>query len=369
MSGSRGSADSASSSREPGSPEALGGSGRTQLSLARPRDPAPHADVPSAEAGGGIGGLIGASRPMLAVYELIRRVAHTDASVMISGETGTGKEIVAQAIHSSGRRRDQPFLPVNCGAVSATLSESELFGHERGSFTGADRLHRGYFERAHRGTLFLDEIAEMPSELQVKLLRVLESSAVSRVGSTTALKVDVRVIAATNRPPAEAVARGRLRQDLFYRLNVLTIDLPPLRERGADVLLLAGQFLAELNLAEDTAKSFTPACLERLREYCWPGNVRELRNVVHRSFIMAGDADVDCVGLPGRDAAESHGAGGWVSPDAPSLVVPVGSTIAEAERRLLLATLAHLGGNKIHTAEVLGVSLKTMYNRLREYGV
>jgi two-component system, NtrC family, response regulator AtoC len=312
------------------------------------------------------GGLIGVSRAMLSVHDLVRRVARTDAPVMISGETGTGKEVVAQAIHSLSRRREQPFLPVNCGAVSVTLSESELFGHERGSFTGAERLHRGYFERADRGTLFLDEIAEMPLDLQVKLLRVLESSAVGRVGGTTAHKVDVRVIAATNRPPGEAVAEGRLREDLFYRLNVLTIDLPPLRERGADVLLLAERFLAELNLAEQTAKAFTPPCLERLRQYHWPGNVRELRNVVQRSFVQAEDVELDCAFLPRRDWVESRDEA-CVSSEAPSLVVPLGSTLAEVERRLLLATLAHVGGDKIAAAAVLGVSLKTMYNRLREY--
>jgi two-component system response regulator AtoC len=301
-----------------------------------------------------LGGLIGVSRAMQAVHDLVRRVARTDASVMISGETGTGKDVVAQAIHSLSRRRQQAFLPVNCGAVSATLSESELFGHERGSFTGADRLHRGYFERALGGTLFLDEITEMPAELQVKLLRVLESSAVSRVGGTTTQKVDVRTIAATNRPPEEAVADGRLREDLFYRLNVLTIDLPPLRERGADVLLLAERFLAELNLTEETVKTFTPECRARLQEHHWPGNVRELRNVVQRSFILAGAVDVDCVVLPRRDESESF-------------VVTIGSTLAAVERRLLLATLDHVSGDKVAAAAVLGVSLKTLYNRLRDY--
>jgi two-component system, NtrC family, response regulator AtoC len=338
----------------------------TTLALAG-RPPAPVLDEPQLrQVVGNPGRMIGDSRTMLALYDLVRRVAQTDASVVISGETGTGKEVVAQAIHSLSRRRDQAFLPVNCGAVSATLSESELFGHERGSFTGADRLHRGYFERADHGTLFLDEISEMPLELQVKLLRVLESSVVSRVGSMAVQRVDVRVIAATNRPPAEAVAAGCLRDDLFYRLNVLTVHLPPLRERGADVLLLAAHFLGELNLVEKTAKSFTAACLAQLREYHWPGNVRELRNVVQRSFILAGGIDVERIALSSREPDE-RAAAACAAPDVPDLVVPIGSTIAEAERRLLLATLAHLGGDKARAAVVLGVSLKTMYNRLREY--
>jgi two-component system, NtrC family, response regulator AtoC len=370
MTGSCGNADSTPSSLVLASPGGLHGPARTNLSLAaRPQTPTPIADARSDQGREGtwyLDRLIGASRSMLDVHDLIRRVAHTDASVLITGETGTGKEVVAQAIHDLSRRRDQAFLPLNCGAVSATLSESELFGHERGSFTGADRLHRGYFERADRGTLFLDEIAEMPTELQVKLLRVLETSVVSRVGATTTQRVDVRVIAATNRPPEEAVADGRLREDLLYRLNVLTVDLPPLRERGADVLLLADQFLGELNLSEKTAKCFTPACLEQFREYHWPGNVRELRNVVQRSFILAGEVDVDCIVLPRPPRAESKETA-WVAPGVPGLVVPIGSTIAEVERRLLLATLAHLGGDKVQAALVLGVSLKTMYNRLREY--
>jgi DNA-binding NtrC family response regulator len=304
-----------------------------------------------------LGALIGASPPMQRVYALIARVARTGASVLISGETGTGKEVVAQVIHSLSGRRQEAFLPLNCGAVSPTLIESELFGHERGSFTGADRLHHGYFERAEGGTVFLDEITEMPGDLQAKLLRVLETGTVSRVGGTETLELDVRVIAATNQGPEQAVAAGRLRQDLFYRLNVFPLALPPLRERGRDVLLLAEAFLGELNVAQGTAKEFSAGCLERLRRYTWPGNVRELRNVVQRAFILAEeDGTVNCLPLP-------LATGEWGAASA----LPLGTSLAEARRWLVLATLDHFGGNKPEAAQTLGISLKTLYNRLREY--
>jgi DNA-binding NtrC family response regulator len=318
-----------------------------------------------------LGALIGDSQPMQRAYELIGRVARSNASVMIWGETGTGKEIVAQTIHSLSHRRNEAFLPLNCGAVSAALIESELFGHERGSFTGADRLHKGYFERADRGTLFLDEICEMPGDLQVRLLRVLETSAVARVGGTKSVQFDVRIIAATNQRPEQAVAEGRLRQDLFYRLSVFPIALPPLRERGDDVLLLGEEFLSDLNRAEGTAKRFTSASLERLLRHYWPGNVRELRNVVHRAFILAeGEevvVDLDCVvprslGSVSGDASSATG-----ERCASSLVVRLATPLAEAERRLILAALDHFGGDKRRTAQALEISVKTLYNRLREY--
>jgi len=314
------------------------------------------------------GQLIGASPPMQRVYDLISRVAPTEASVLIAGETGTGKEVVAQAIHSLSHRSKEAFLPLNCGAVSAALIESELFGHERGSFTGADRLHRGYFERADQGTLFLDEITEMPSDLQVRLLRVLETSVVGRVGGTETLELDVRIIAATNQRPEEAIAAGLLREDLLYRLNVFPLTLPPLRERGEDVVLLADEFLGDLNVAEGTSKRFTAGCLERLRRHAWPGNVRELRNVVHRAFILAEEnVGVDCLPLPplsnvrGETSRATEGFG------ASSLVTRLGTPLAEAERRLILATLDYCGGCKQKAAQTLGIGLKTLYSRLREY--
>ena len=312
--------------------------------------------------------LIGASQPMQRVYDMIGRVARTSAGVLISGETGTGKELVAQTIHSLSPRASQAFLPLNCGAVPATLIESELFGHERGSFTGADRIHKGYFERADRGTLFLDEIGEMPSDLQVKLLRVLETSVVGRVGGSGSIKVDVRIIAATNQAPEQSVAAGHLRQDLLYRLNIFPITVPSLRERGNDVLLLAEEFLSDLNAAEGTAKKLTEACLERLRRHTWPGNVRELRNVVQRAFILAeGDDGVDC--LPFRRLKSVGGEAVIVTEEfgASSLVIRLGTSVAEAERLLILATLDHFGRHKDKAALALGISPKTIYNRLREY--
>lgn len=294
---------------------------------------------------------------MQAVYDLIGRVARTEASVLIAGETGTGKDVVALTIHSLSRRGKEAFLPVNCGAISANLIESELFGHERGSFTGADRLHKGYFERAHRGTLFLDEITEMPLELQVRLLRVLETATLTRVGGSELIKTDVRVLAATSLRVEEAVATRKLREDLFYRLNVFPIALPPLRDRGGDVELLAEQCLSELNAAAGTAKHLTRACLEKLRRHGWPGNVRELKNVIQRAFILA-EEDVGVDSLP-------LGVTEFVP--AASLVMQVGTPIAEMERRLILATLDQCEGDKKKAAEILEISLKTLYNRLNEY--
>ena len=305
---------------------------------------------------GRFGPLIGASPPMQRVYDLIAKVAQTDATVLLTGDTGTGKELVAETVHSLSRRHKEPFLPVNCGAVSPNLIESELFGHERGSFTGADRMHRGYYERAHRGTLFLDEITEMPGELQVKLLRVLETGKVTRVGGNDPIAVDVRVIAATNRKPEEAVAKGKLREDLLYRLNVFPIPLPPLRDRREDLDLLAEHFLALLNKEHDTSKEFTRPALNRLRSHNWPGNVRELKNLVHRAFILAEDhIGLDCLPLGVQESAGSN------------LNLKVGTSLGEAERRLILATLEECEGDKKKAAEVLGISLKTLYNRLNEY--
>jgi len=306
---------------------------------------------------GRFGPLIGASPAMQKVYDLLGKVARSDATILITGETGSGKELVAQTVHQMSRRAREPFLPLNCGAVSPTLIESELFGHERGSFTGADRVHKGYFERTNRGTLFLDEITETPLELQVKLLRVLETSSVMRVGGTETLRVDVRVIAATNRSPEQAVAAGKLREDLLYRLNVFPIHLPTLWERREDIELLAEHFLALLNKDEGTSKKFTQTAIDRLRSHRWPGNVRELRNVVQRAFILAEeDIGIDAIplGVPEQAAGSS-------------LNLKVGTSVAEAERRLILATLEQFGNDKKKAAEVLQISLKTLYNRINQY--
>jgi two-component system response regulator AtoC len=305
-----------------------------------------------------LGLLLGASQSMQAVYEMITRVAPTDASVFLIGESGTGKDLAAQTLHLLSRRAKAPFLPLNCGAISPTLIESELFGHERGSFTGAARRHKGYFERSHAGTLFLDEITEMPIELQVKLLRVLETGVLNRIGGDQPVEVDVRVIAATNRDPHKAVLDGKMREDLLYRLQVFPIHMPPLRERNEDIQLLADHFLSQLNERQGTSKRFTEEAMERLLSHSWPGNVRELKNVVHRAFIMA-DQEITPRSLP----REVGGDSGFQR----SLHFQVGSSIEDVEKRLIMATLEAYGGNKRKTADILGVSLKTLYNRLNQY--
>jgi DNA-binding NtrC family response regulator len=304
--------------------------------------------------------MVGRSEAMQEVYDAISRVAPTDATVLVTGESGTGKELAAETIHRLSLRRERPLLPLNCGAVSPNLIESELFGHEKGSFTGADRVRKGYFEQANGGTLFLDEITEMPLELQVKLLRVLETGAVTRVGGTAAIPVDVRVVAATNRDPRQAVEEQRLRDDLFYRLNVFPIELPPLRRREGDIDTLAEYFLQQLNRETGSSKRWSPAALERLRSNGWKGNVRELKNVVHRAFILADDT-IQADALPAEEELA-------LAPGGESMIqVSVGSSIDDVERRLILATLEQNGGDKKRSAEILGISLKTLYNRLNVY--
>jgi len=314
---------------------------------------------------GRFGQLWGRSAPMQRIYNQISRVASTAVTVFITGESGTGKEVVAQTVHDLSRRRKQPFLAVNCGAISPNLIESEIFGHEKGSFTGADRQHLGFFERAHGGTLFLDEITEMPLELQVKLLRVLETGTYMRVGSMQQQEADVRIIAATNRQPEQAVADGRLREDLLYRLNVFPIDLPPLRQRSEDVPLLAEQLLAAICQSEGQDKRFTPGALAKLSAYRWPGNVRELRNVVQRSFVMSDGGQITDEWLPRDSLSVPNTQQAAVHP--PQVGIAIGSTLAQAERKLILATLAHFGQQRERTAAALGISLKTLYNRIRDY--
>jgi two-component system, NtrC family, response regulator AtoC len=305
---------------------------------------------------GRFGHILGSSAPMQKLYDQLGRVSPTSATCLLMGESGTGKELAAQTIHDLSRRKKSPFLPLNCGAVSPQLIESELFGHEKGSFTGADRQHKGYFERAHGGTLFLDEITEMPQELQVKLLRVLETGSFTRVGTTQPISADVRLIAATNRSPEAAVADGKLREDLYHRLNVFPLSMPPLRDRGSDIELLAQHFLEVLNKQESAAKSFAPATVAALYAHSWPGNVRELKNYVQRAFILAdGEIGVDLA--PAAVAAPDS---------APILTVRVGSTLDEVSRRLIEATLAECG-SKRKAADMLGISLKTLYNRLAVY--
>ena len=322
---------------------------------------------------GRFGRLVGRSTAMQEVYDKVARVAPTEATVLLMGESGTGKEIVARTIHELSRRRKRPFLAINCGAISPNLIENEMFGHERGSYTGADRQHKGYFEQADGGTLFLDEITEMPLELQVRLLRVLETGTLMRVGTSRSIETDVRIIAATNRDPREAVRAGKLREDLYHRLNVFPLVMAPLRERGDDIELIANHFLEEMNEACGTGKHFAPGAVARMKQHPWPGNVRELKNYIHRVFIMAGDE-----GLPGPDPAgdsslaRTNGASvpaAAVASGAPAITVPLGTPLSVAARELILSTLQHCGGERKRTAEMLGICTKTLYNRLREYGI
>ncbi len=312
---------------------------------------------------GRFGHMVGRSEPMQLIYDQIARVSGTSVTVFITGESGTGKELVARTVHELSRRRARPFLPVNCGAISPSLIESELFGHEKGSFAGAERDHHGFFERAHGGTLFLDEVTDMPPALQAKLLRVLETGTFTRVGSTTPIETDVRVVAATSRDPIQAVAQGALRAELMYRLNVFPIDLPPLRDRRDDLPLLVSHFLREIGTREGIARHASAPALERLAQYDWPGNVRELRNVLQRAYVMAIGNEIADKWLPRNQLVEPvsgpRGAG--------SLAVSIGTPLAAVERQVILATLEFCGHHKERTAAALGVSLKTLYNRLKEY--
>ncbi|MGH8817914.1 sigma-54 interaction domain-containing protein [Achromobacter pestifer] len=302
----------------------------------------------------------GLSPVMQKLGSQLQLAAATDASVFIVGESGAGKEIVARAIHDASDRRGQPFVAVNCGAISGTLAHAELFGHEKGSFTGAIAQNAGYFEYASGGTLFLDEVTEMPPDMQVHFLRVLEAGTYQRVGGSDLLRANVRIICASNRDPAASVADGRLRQDFLHRLLVIPLRVPPLRERGDDALILAHRFLATLNTQYQTQKTFSKRMLDAISQHDWPGNVRELRNAVQRAFILADtqlDADMPARTPVGQRAEIRDGA----------LRFPVGMPLGSAQREFILATLAHHAGDKRLTADTLGVSLKTLYNRLDVY--
>jgi two-component system, NtrC family, response regulator HydG len=310
----------------------------------------------------GLGRLLGACEPMRELFQRVRRVAPTGVSILLTGESGTGKELVAETIHALSTGRDNPFVAVNCGAIPATLVEAELFGYERGSFTGAVRSQAGYFERAGRGTLFLDEAGEMPLDMQVKLLRALESRRFCRVGGDREIPLQARVIAATNRSLTDALAENKFRADLLYRLAVFHLGIPPLRKRGDDVYLLARSFLQKLNDAEGLHKEFSSDSLRYLSEHSWPGNVRELYNTVQRAFILADD-ELDLRGA--SDYGPELGELGLVEEAA--VTFREGMSLAEVERHVILETLRRSSGNKTKTAAVLGISLKTLYNRLNEY--
>jgi len=309
---------------------------------------------------GSFGKMIGNSSQMRKVYQTVEQAAPTQASVLIWGESGTGKELVAQTIHQLSPRAQMPFVPINCAAIPETLLESEIFGHEKGAFTGASDRREGCFELADRGTLFLDEIAEMTPSTQVKLLRVLQERKFRRLGGRNEQTVYVRVIAATNVNPAEAVKNGKLREDLYYRLNVFAIELPPLRLRKDDLSLLVQSFLAEFNdRNHKSVSALDPASTRILEQYNWPGNVREVRNVIERAVILANGEFVEPKHLPP------------LVTDSPDVVKPVvalepGTTVEEAERRLILMTLEHTRDNKTRAAEILGISLKTLHNKLNK---
>lgn len=316
----------------------------------------------------GLGNLLGRSAAMKRVFALIQRVAPTEATVMIMGESGSGKELVADCIHMLSHRAQGPLVAINCGSIPASLIEAELFGYEKGSFTGASRSHAGVFERATGGTLFLDEVTEMPLDMQTRLLRVLETGRFYRVGGTQEIKTDIRVLAATNRNVTDAVANRQLREDLMYRLAVFPLHIPPLRERAGDVPLLADQLLSVLNRSHGTSKSFSPAFAEALRTYRWAGNVRELKNTIERSYILADDVlDVDLTLPMQARAPEPAEQPGQPRPQGQGLHVPLGSRLDEAERSLIEVTLEYCGGDKRRAAAVLGCSLKTLYNKLNSY--
>jgi DNA-binding NtrC family response regulator len=307
---------------------------------------------------GSFGRMIGASPQMRKVYQIIEQAAPTAASVLIWGESGTGKELVAQTVHQLSPRAQAPFVPINCAAIPETLLESEIFGHERGAFTGALDRREGCFELADRGTLFLDEVAEMTPATQVKLLRVLQERTFRRLGGRTEQTVDVRVIAATNSTPLEAVKNNRLREDLYYRLNVFAVELPPLRQRKDDLPLLIQAFLAEFNTRNNKSVSAVdPAAMRILEQYNWPGNVRELRNVIERAVILSSGEFIEPKHLPPLASTAA-------AASAPAISLEPGVTVEEAERRLILLTLEHTRDNKTRAAEILGISLKTLHNKL-----
>ena len=323
---------------------------------------------------GSFGMLRGVSALMKAVFLQIEKVSPSTLSVLIAGESGTGKELVARTVHDLSPRRRREFVALNCAAIPATLLESEIFGHERGAFTGATQRKIGCFEMADRGTLFLDEIAEMDESLQAKLLRVLQEQEFRRLGGRELIKADVRVVAATNRDPKKAIAAGKLREDLYYRLNVFNITIPPLRNRKEDIGMLATHFAEEYAKGTGTpVVDFEPSALARMIHYSWPGNARELKNAVERAALLSSGETVTLEHLPQEVIGDEP-------LDAPHLklveesgkgkvILPIGSSMEEAERRLITSTLEHTGGNKTRAAKILGVSLKTMHNKVKKFGL
>ena len=333
---------------------------------------------------GSLGELVGTSPKMQEIFALLQQAGPSKACVLITGESGTGKEMVARTIHALSTRRQGPFIAINCAALPESLIESELFGHEKGSFTGASERRAGCFEIAQHGTLLLDEIGEMPMQTQAKLLRILEDSKVRRLGGKAEFEVDVRVVAATNKVPEEAVRGGHLREDLYYRLNVFHIHLPPLRERKDDIQSIAEALMGDLNRKHECrVTEISRPVLEALERHNWPGNVRELRNVLERAVILAGEGSIEMRHLPGflqaPRAVATAVSGAPPAAAAPPVAAPpednndgvkfqIGTTVEEAEKGLILRTLEHTKNNKTRAAEILGISLKTLHNKLKEYG-
>jgi len=324
----------------------------------RRKNPGPPQPVPV-----GMGSLFGRSLAMRRLIVAIERLAYSSASVVITGESGTGKELVARTIHELSPRRAGPYVPINCAAIPESLMENELFGHERGAFTGADRHHQGCFEAANGGTLLLDEITEMKPELQAKLLRVIEEGRVRRVGGTTEIPLDVRVLAASNRDIEQAVRDGMLRTDLYYRLNVFTIQLPPLRERVEDLPQLIQVFIE--HYGAQNQKSFIGAdeeCVKALQAHPWPGNVRQLRNVIERAVIICEGRTICTKDLPDLFRVVDTSAPGYIK-------MPLGSSLEAVEKEMILRTIEFTRGNKTRAAATLGVTVKTLYNKLELYGL
>ena len=305
--------------------------------------------------------IVAASSPMKKVFEVVQQVAPTRASVLITGESGVGKEVVADTIHNLSPRKEGPFVKVHCAALSESLLESELFGHERGAFTGAVARKRGRFELADGGTIYLDEIGEISQSVQIKLLRVLQERTFERVGGEQTISSDVRVVAATNRDLKAAIEEGEFREDLYYRLNVVNIDVPPLRERASDIPLLAASFLREhATENQKQIEGFEPTALSALHRYSWPGNVRELRNSIESAVVMAKGVTIAVADLP-PTVREAE--------DEPLIRMPIGSSLAQGEREMIRVTLQNQNGNKTRTAEVLGIGRKTLHRKLKEYGL
>ena len=305
--------------------------------------------------------MIGKSAEMQKVFTLIKKVAPTKASVLITGESGVGKELVADAVHNLSPRSAHEMIKVHCAALSETLLESELFGHEKGAYTGAEKMQKGRFELAHESTIFLDEIGEVNASVQVKLLRVLQDHKIIRVGGEKTIDIDVRVIAATNRDMEKEVKEGRFREDLYYRLNVVHIAVPPLRERRDDIPLLLNAFLKEY--AKENGKNVTGSdnrARALLYKYDWPGNIRELRNCIESAVVMCGGNEITPEDLPPTVSA---------SIAAPSITIPVGTTLDDAEKAIICENLAANKGNKSKTADILGIGRKTLHRKLQEYGI